>query len=204
MRRALFITLLALTIARASIAEEANVPRLSEARASATAAGPSRDSYRIGAGDVLQISVWKEPDLSVPSVQVRPDGKISIPMLGDVQAAGLTPSELQESVKTGFSKLIAGVDVFLLVREVHSERAFVIGAVRKEGAIILSSPMTVLQLLAEAGGLTEYAKPGKIQVLRSQAGKQIMLQFDYNAVIRGKNPQQNVIVLPGDTVVIPR
>jgi polysaccharide export outer membrane protein len=160
--------------------------------------------YRIGPGDILQISVWKEPDLSVPAIQVRPDGRISVPLLGDVPAAGLGTKELQGSLKAQLAAIVPGADVFVLVKEVRSERAFVIGAVKKEGAVLLMAPMTVLQILAEAGGLTEYAKPGKIQVLRTVAGKQVLLPFDYNAVIRGQNIQQNVVVLPGDTVVIPR
>jgi polysaccharide biosynthesis/export protein len=162
------------------------------------------EPYRIGAGDVLQISVWKEPELSVPAIQVRPDGKISVPLLGDVTAARLLPKELQQNLKTELGALVPGVDVFVLVKEVRSERVFVIGAVKKEGSVTLTSPMTVLQVLAEAGGLNEYAKGAKIQVLRTVAGQQMTLPFDYNAVIRGRNTKQNVVVLPGDTVVVPR
>lgn len=161
-------------------------------------------TYRIGPGDVLQVEVWKEADASAPAVTVRPDGKISLPMLGEVQAAGSTPSELQEALTAQYGRLIRDARVTVMVREVNSQKVYLIGEVRREGAIRLTAPLTVLQALAEAGGITDYAKRKRIYILRVTGGRQALLPFDYDAVVRGEKVHQNVVLLPGDTVVVPR
>jgi polysaccharide export outer membrane protein len=165
--------------------------------------GADRGAYRIGPGDVLQISVWKEPEVSVPSVVVRTDGKIAVPLLKEIQVVGLTPLEAEKVIADGLSKYLMAVDVTLVVREMHGRKAYVLGAVKKEGPVILDYQMTVLQALTEAGGLTEFAKRKKIYVLRSEAGRQSRLPFNYQSVIAGKHMEQNVYVIPGDTIVVP-
>ncbi|MCC6367120.1 MAG: polysaccharide biosynthesis/export family protein [Bryobacterales bacterium] len=159
--------------------------------------------YRIGAGDVLQILVWKEPDASVPSVMVRTDGKISVPLIKEVNAAGLTPAELEKVLAERLSKFVREVDVTVIPREIVSQKVYLLGAIRREGPVVLQSSMTVLQALNSAGGLTEYAKRKKIYILRNENGKQIRLPFDYEAVIKGEHPEQNILVQAEDTIVVP-
>ncbi len=161
-------------------------------------------TYRIGPGDVLQVEVWKEADASSPSVIVRPDGKISLAMLGEVQAAGLTPTELQRVLTEEYGRLIREARVSVMLREINSQKVYLIGEVRREGAIRLTGPLTVLQALAEAGGLTDYAKRKRIHILRVTDGQRKILPFDYEAVVRGEKVHQNIVLQPGDTVVVPR
>jgi polysaccharide export outer membrane protein len=160
--------------------------------------------YRIGPGDVLQVDIWKEPDASVPSVTVRPDGRIALPMVGEVLVAGLTPVDLQKSLVTEFGALIREPRVTVTVRDVNSQRIYVIGEVRREGPVRFIGPLTILQALAEAGGITDYAKRKKIYVLRVAGGRQVRLPFDYDAVVKGQKVEQNVTLLSGDTIVVPR
>jgi len=160
--------------------------------------------YRIGPGDVLQIEVYKEPDASVQSITVRPDGKISMPMAGEVPVVDLTPAELEKTLSAKLGELIRSARVTVMVREVNSQKIYVIGEVRREGAIRVVGPMTVLQALAEAGGLTDYAKRHRIYILRTGAGRQLVLPFDYNAVVRGQKVDQNVVLHANDTVIVPR
>ncbi|HKX00125.1 MAG TPA: polysaccharide biosynthesis/export family protein [Bryobacteraceae bacterium] len=163
--------------------------------------GPS--GYRIGAGDELQVSVWNEPQASVPSVVVRPDGKISLPLIKELDVNGMTPAELEKILTGKLEPLIHGADVTVVVKAIHSKKVYLVGSVKKEGPVLLLSPMTVLQVLAEAGGITEYAKKKKIYVLRTENGKQVKLPFDYDAVIKGEHMEQNIQVLPDDTIVVP-
>lgn len=160
--------------------------------------------YKIGAGDVLQIVVWKEPEASVPAVVVRADGKISIPLLKEVEVIGFSPAELEGLLTAQIGKFIRGADVTVIPTQIHSQKIYMIGGVKKEGAVPLQSSMTVLQAITECGGLTDYAKPRKIYVLRNQGGKQVRLPFDYEAVIEGLHPEQNIQLVPNDTVVVPR
>ena len=160
--------------------------------------------YHIGAGDVLEINVWNEPQASVQGVAVRPDGKISLPLIKEIDVLGQTPPELQKVLTAKFEKLIRGADVTVVVKEIHSKKVYLVGAMGKAGPIpLLSDHMTVLQALAEAGGMTQYAKRSKIYVLRTQNGKQVRLPFNYNQVIKGEHMEQNIILLPDDTVVVP-
>jgi polysaccharide export outer membrane protein len=173
---------------------------------SAPASGAVRRTipeYRIEAGDVLAVEVWKEPDLSSPNVPVRLDGKISLPMLGQTDAAGLTPGELETSLVTKYGEYVRAPRVTVLLKEINSQKAYVIGEVKKEGFVRLASPVTVLQALAECGGLTDYANRGKIHILRTAGGREALLPFDYTAVVKGKKMEQNIVLLPGDTVVVP-
>lgn len=160
--------------------------------------------YRIGPGDVMQIVVWKEPEASVPAVIVRADGNISIPLVKEIKVQGLTPTDLEKLLAERLSRLIHGADVTVIVREVHSQKAYLIGAVSKTGAIELRSPMTVLQAIAEAGGVTEYAKKKQIYILRVANGKQVRLPVNYEAVIRGQKADDNILIQPNDTIVVPQ
>jgi polysaccharide biosynthesis/export protein len=162
------------------------------------------DDYVIGEGDILHISVWKEPDTSVPSVVVRPDGRISMPMLKEVKVAGLTPVEAEKLITEGLSHFISTADVTVIVSNINSKKVYFVGGVKKEEPIPYVYRMTVLQGLSEAGGLTDYAKKKKIYVLRHQNGKDYRLPFDYDAVVKGQKMQMNILLLPGDTVVVPR
>ncbi len=159
-------------------------------------------SYIIGPEDVLDVNVWKEPDNS-KTVPVRPDGKISLPLLNDVQAAGLTPMQLQENIKEGLKKYISEPQVTVIVTQVNSRRVFVLGEVARTGALPLLPNMTVLQALSAAGGLSQYAKASGIYVLRTENGRQVTFPFNYKDVIRGKRPEQNILLKSGDTVVVP-
>jgi polysaccharide export outer membrane protein len=167
-------------------------------------AAQDTSTYRIGAGDVLEISVWNEPQASVQGVVVRPDGKISLPLIKEVPVIGLTPLELQQVLTTKLEKLIRGADITVVVREIHSKKIYLVGAVGKVGPMPLTSDdTTVLQALAEAGGLTPYAKKKKIYVLRKENGKQVKLPFDYDAVVKGEHMEQNITLLPDDTIMVP-
>ncbi len=161
------------------------------------------DDYQIGSGDVLQISVWKEPDASVPSVVVRPDGKISMPLLKEIYVAGMTPTELEHSITAKLSKFINAADVTVVVSAINSKKVYVVGAARKEGPLPYTYRMTVMQAISEAGGLTDYAKRKKIYVLRSENGKEYQLPFNYEEVIKGEKTEQNIQLLPGDTIIVP-
>src|ERR1700678_3211376 len=161
------------------------------------------EGYRIGAGDVLQILVWKEPDNSLPDAMVRVDGKISAPLIGDVDVAGLTIEQLQTSPVTKLSHYLNSPVVTVYAKQINSRKVYVLGTVKKEGPIPLLRPMTVLQALVEAGGLGEWANRKKIYVLRTVNGKQTKLMFDYGAVIKGKHLEQNIALQPDDTIIVP-
>ena len=160
--------------------------------------------YRIGAGDVLQIVVWKEPEVSVPSTVVRADGKISMPLLKEVDVVGLTIPELEKTLTKRLGDLINTPDVTVVPKEITSRNIYLVGALRKEGPIPLIRPMTVLQALTAGGGVNDYGKKRKIYILRNQNGKQIRLPFDYQAVLKGEHIEQNIPVLPDDTIVVPQ
>jgi polysaccharide export outer membrane protein len=161
-------------------------------------AGPD---YVIGADDNLHISVWKEPDLTT-SLPVRPDGKISLPLLNDVPAAGLTPMQLADSITEKLKKYIADPRVTVVVTAMNSRRIYVLGEVLHTGAVPLLPNMTVLQALATAG-FTQFANVKGIYVLRTENGKQVKLPFNYKQVVKGADPRQNIALKPGDTVVVP-
>jgi polysaccharide export outer membrane protein len=163
---------------------------------------PNDPDYKIGPQDVLTINVWKEPDVS-REVPVRPDGKISLPLLNDVEAAGLTPMQLANSLTESLKKFISGPQVTVIVKEINSRRVYVIGEVVRAGTFPLLPKMTVLQIVSSCGGFTQFANPKKIYVLRTKDGKQTKIPFNYKEVVSGKNPEQNIELEPGDTVVVP-
>jgi polysaccharide biosynthesis/export protein len=163
---------------------------------------PDSSTYVIGPEDGLDISVWKEPEVS-RAVPVRPDGKISLPLLNDVQAAGLTPLQLQAVVTAGLKKFISGPQVTVIVTQINSRRIYVMGEVARPGAFPMLPNMTVLQALSTAGGFSQYAKLSGIYVLRTDNGRQVTFPFNYKEVIRGQGSEQNIILKPGDTIVVP-
>jgi polysaccharide export outer membrane protein len=160
-------------------------------------------SYVIGAEDVLSVTVWKEPDFSNSAVPVRPDGKVSLPLLGDVEAAGKTPSQLADDVTARLKKYIEEPRVTVVVVGMNSRRVFILGEVNKPGPTGMSANMTVLQAISAAGGPTAYANTKKITVMRTENGKQSRYLFNYKEVIKGNNQDQNIILKPGDTIVVP-
>jgi polysaccharide biosynthesis/export protein len=157
--------------------------------------------YVIGADDTLHISVWKEPDMSV-TLPVRPDGKISIPLLDDVQAAGMTPMQLAASIKLKLKKYIEDPRVTVVVTAMNSQRVYVTGEVTHSGPIPLLPGMTVLQALSSAG-FTQFANLKAIYLLRTENGQETKIPFNYKDAIRGKNTQTDLALKPGDTIVVP-
>jgi polysaccharide export outer membrane protein len=164
-------------------------------------AGANSPDYVLGSDDQLHITVWKETDLTV-TLPVRPDGKISLPLINDIQAAGLTPMELRDSITEKLKKYIADPRVTVVVTAMNSRRVFVSGEVVHTGAMPLLPNMTMLQALA-AAGFTQFANLKGIYVLRMENGKQVKLPFNYRDVIKGNHPEQNIMLKPGDTVEVP-
>src|SRR5271157_1081206 len=170
----------------------------------ATNAAPTSQvapEYVIGAEDVLHIAVWKEADLTA-TLPVRPDGKISLPLLDDVQASGLTPKQLAESVTEKLKKYIADPRVTVVVTSINSKRIFLVGEVMHPGATAMLPNMTVLQALSSAG-LSPFANTKRIYVLRTENGKQQKLPVNYRKLVKGEQIEQNYPLQPGDTIVVP-
>ena len=159
-------------------------------------------NYVIGSQDMLDISVWREPDFS-RTVPVRPDGKISLPLLNDMQAAGLTPSQRAAELTQSLNKFVTNPQVTIIVTQINSQRFYVLGEAARPGAYTLIPEMTILQALSNAGGFTPYANSKKIYLLREENGKQQKLLFNYKDVISGKRTEQNIVLKSGDTIVVP-
>ena len=160
------------------------------------------DDYLIGPTDILEIHVWREPDLS-RTIPVRPDGKITLPLLDDVQASGLTPLELKAGIEKGLAKFIESPAVSVAVQEIHSKNIFVLGQVESPGQYPLQQDLTVLQALSLAGGLAEWADQGDIVILRKENGKQRRIKFNYKDVSKGKHLEENIVLEAGDTIIVP-
>jgi len=161
------------------------------------------NKYVIGNDDVLAINVWKEPDIS-RSIPVRSDGKISLPLVGEVQATGSTPLKLEQDIATRLKNYIAEPEVTVIVEQVNSQKFNVLGMVNKPGLYPLTNSPTVLDAIAMAGGFRDFAKQKSIYVLRQNAdGSQTRIAFNYKEVVKGKNPQANVKLQPHDTLVVP-
>jgi polysaccharide export outer membrane protein len=159
-------------------------------------------TYIIGPQDVLDIDVWHETELT-RSVPVRPDGRISLPLVNDVQAAGLTPTQLADQLATKLKQFVTDPQVTVIVTQINSQRVYILGEAARPGAYPLLPGMTVLQALSSAGGFTIFAELKKIYVLRKQGGKQEKFPFNYKEVIAGKNPEQNIELKAGDQIVVP-
>ena len=163
---------------------------------------PLPDDYVIGPDDQLTIFFWREKEMS-GDVAVRPDGRISLPLINDVHAAGLTPEQLRTRLTEAAAKLFEDPNVTVVVKQINSRKVYITGQVSKPGPYALTSPTTVVQLIAMAGGVAEYAKAKNITIVRVVNGKQQSLRFNYDEVEKGKKMEQNILLLPGDTVIVP-
>ena len=158
--------------------------------------------YVIGPEDVLTIVFWREKELS-SDVIVRPDGQISLPLIQDVQAAGLTPEQLRDSITKTAERFVEDPNVTVVVKDINSRRVFITGQVAKPGPYNIASPMTVLQLIAFAGGLLEYADEEHILIMRVEKDNPVSYSFNYKELTQRKNLKQNILLKPGDTVIVP-
>jgi polysaccharide export outer membrane protein len=176
----------------------------SAAQQPATATGNSaNDDYLIGTSDVLEINVWQEKELT-ESVPVRSDGKISMPLIGEVQASGRTHTQLKEEITAKLRSYLTAPDVTVVVLQMNSRKFNVLGRVAKPGSYSLSATTTVLDAIAEAGGFQDFAKVKKIYILRrDDKGRVSHIPFNYKDVIQGKHPEENIALLPNDSVVVP-
>lgn len=158
--------------------------------------------YAIGPRDVLSVIFWREKDMSA-DVSVRPDGMISLPLINEVKAEGLTPDKLRDVVTQLAARYVADPTVSIVVREIHSRQVYITGEINRPGAYSLMMPTTVLQLISLAGGLREFAKTKDIVILRTEGGKQSAIEFNYKDIKNGKKLSQNILLRPGDTVIVP-
>ena len=171
--------------------------------ADSSAAKPHDDSFVIGNDDVLAINVWKEPDIS-RSIPVRSDGKISLPLVGEVQAAGRTPLKLEQEISSKLQNYISQPEVTVMVQQINSQKFNVLGQVAHPGTFVIANSPTVLDAIALAGGFRDFAKQKAIYVLRQNAdGTQTRIPFNYKEVVKGKNPAQNIRIQARDTIVVP-
>jgi len=207
MRRIEFWTVLALLAVMTPAAArnkngnaQAAAPANSGSSSASSKSAPADANYVIGPQDMLDISVWKEEQLT-KTVPVRPDGKISMPLLNDVQAAGLTPTQLANQITESLKKFVTDPQVTVIVREINSQRVYLLGEVTRAGAYPLLPNMTVLQALSSAGGFTQFANLKKIYVLRVENGKQEKFPFNYKHAL--ESPDQNILLKAGDTIVVP-
>ncbi len=168
----------------------------------ASAAATTDPKYVIGPQDVIDINVWKEPTIS-RTVPVRPDGKISLPLLNDVQAAGLTPQKLGQEITGELRKYLENPQVTVIVTAINSQRFSILGEINRPGTFQMLPNMTVLQALSDAGGFTPFAKRKDIYILRTVNGRQEKFPFNYKDVLKGEKAQENILLLPGDTIVVP-
>jgi polysaccharide export outer membrane protein len=205
------IVLLGLSLAPAAYSQQAEAPPAQgdqSAPAPTTKSNeapppkPAETGYVISPGDVVAVQVWKEPEVST-TVPVRPDGKISLPLLNDVQAAGLTASALAADLTDRLKKYISDPQVTVILTQVNSQRFYITGEVNRGGTYPLEPGMTVLQGLSSAGGFTPFANLKKIYVLRKVNGTQTKYPFNYKNVVKGKDTDENIVLQPGDTIVVP-
>jgi polysaccharide export outer membrane protein len=163
----------------------------------------SNAAYVIGADDVLTISVWKEPDIS-RSVSVRNDGKISLPLIGELQAAGRTPTQLEQDITAGLRSYIAEPQVSVMVQEANSQKFNILGQVAKPGSYPLTSRLTIVDAIAAAGGFRDFAKKKSIYILRpDSSGNDTRIYFNYEQYVKGKNTVPNILLKPHDTIIVP-
>ena len=159
--------------------------------------------YRIGAGDVIEVSTWKEPDLSRKEVLVRVDGKISFPLIGDIQAAGMTPVELTETIQKGLTNYVTAPVVTVTVTNPGSQKVYVLGEVMKTGEYPLLKSLTVLQAFALAGGFTQWASKDEIILIRKEGPKDRIYKINYKDIVKGRDVENNLALQANDTIVVP-
>ena len=169
-----------------------------------TRAHKQKGEYRIGAGDVLAISVWRQPELSLPEVVVRSDGRISVPLVDEVDVLDKTPMELKQELTERLEEYVTAPHVTVVVRQINSKLVYVLGEVKREGPVLLHRDMRVIDALSAAGGFTSFAGKSRIKLIRDQNGSgPAEFVFDYEDFVRGENLEQNVLLIPGDRLVIP-
>jgi polysaccharide biosynthesis/export protein len=190
-----------MTLAQSAAPAQPSGNSAGDKAANASASSQAGPEYVIGPEDVLLVSVWKEADLTA-TLPVRPDGKISLPLLSDVQAAGLTPIQLAGSVTDKLKKYIADPRVTVVVTQINSKRIYLVGEVAHTGAIPMLPNMTVLQALSSAG-LTQFANTKRIYILRVENGRQQKMPVNYRKLVKGEEMEQNYVLQPGDTIVVP-
>lgn len=166
-------------------------------------ARPKEGAYVIGVADRLRVSVWQNDRLSLENIPVRPDGKITVPLIDDVQAAGLTTDELKAVIAGELAEFIEDPTVTVAVLAANSQRAFVLGEVRSSGPISLTLETRVLDAITQAGGFSQFANKSNVRVLRYVEGRELEYRFDYDAYVKGNAPGTNVVLRPGDTVLVP-
>ena len=194
---------LLLPVARAQEPEKPAAPPADASKGTESAPKSVAEAeYKIGPQDILRIDVWKEPDFT-RTVPVRPDGKVSLPLLNDVQAAGLTSVELAVSLRDSLKKYLTDPKVTVTFTEINSRRVYVTGEVLRVGALPLLPNMTVLQALASCGGFTQFARIKNIYVLRQEGDKQVKYPFNYKEAVAGKKPEDNIQLKSGDIIVVP-
>lgn len=188
----IFFFLFSLAWAGESIAGEVSTESAAEAQS----------EYIIGLGDQLQIMVWKEPELA-QAMSVRIDGRISLPLVGDVQAAGKTIRDLKKTLEEKYGSVIAEPAVSVMLVQSKSWRYYIIGQIKQPGEFPIDFPITVLQAIAKSGGFLEWAKKDRISIMRHEGGQETIVPFNYEALVNGQNLQQNALVKPGDTIIVP-
>jgi polysaccharide export outer membrane protein len=183
--------------------QTARTGQIAAAGAAATTQSPTPPAdYVIGAADVLSIVFWRDKEMSA-DVIVRPDGRISLPVLGDIRAAGLTPEQLRAHITEAAGKYLEEPDATVGIKEIRSRNVYITGNVARPAAYPLNGEMTVLQLIAVAGGLLEYADSKSIVIIQTEGARQQYRKFNYKDVIRQKHASQNIVLKPGDTIVVP-
>jgi len=195
----IFIIIFALTLA---CIESGGRESMAADSKSATAK-PAIASYTIGAGDVLRIVTWKEPDFTLDTVLVRTDGKISFPLLNDVQAAGLTPMMLKDILETGLKNYVATPVITVTVTNAGSQKFYILGEVTRTGEYPIVKDLSVLQAFALAGGFTEWASKDEILLIRREGGQKKVYKIDYKDMARGKNLDQDLLIRADDTIIVP-
>ncbi len=189
-----------------AVSAQQQAPAVAPSSASAPAAAPAGATlppgYVIGPDDVLTVVFWREKDMSA-EVTVRPDGKISLPLLNDIDAAGITPEQLRLNLEKAAGKLMSEPNASVSVKTINSRKVYITGNVMKPGTFPLTGEMTVLQVIALAGGLQEYADSKNIVILRKVDGREQSFKFNYKDVTKQKHPEQNIALKPGDTVIVP-
>ena len=205
--RMVSVALLAVTAALSSdLAAQTTRTAINRGEAAAAAAVKLPvpvDEYVIGPDDVLAVNVWKEPEIS-RTLPVRPDGNISLPLIGDLMASGHTPAQLQNEIRQQLVAYLSNPEVAVLVQEAKSHKFNIVGEVEKPGSYVISGPMTILDAIAIAGGLRDFARQSKLYVLRFNAdGSRTRIPFNYRQVIRGNALQADVQLQPRDTIVVP-
>jgi polysaccharide biosynthesis/export protein len=202
MKRTVLLALVGVLLLSLHAPKPASAQTAPSAPADGTAGKPHDNSFVIGNDDLLAIDVWKEPGIT-RTIPVRSDGKISLPLVGEVQAAGLTPAKLEQDIAARLKNYISEPEVTVIVQQVNSQKFNILGQVVKPGSYVIANSPTVLDAIALAGGFRDFAKKKSIYILRQGASGETRLPFNYKEVSQGKNMAQNIKIEPGDTIIVP-